>query len=104
PPAVGAEGIDAEGYWHGGVYPNTPLEVVVDDDPRRDSLIFAANVWQPTGEEPQSLWQVLGRQKDIQYASRADSHIAQQKKIHHMRRVIRALVKRLPPAKHATPE
>ena len=104
PPAFGAVRIHGEAYWDGGVYSNTPLEVVFDDDPRRDSLIFAANVWQPTGEEPQSLWQVLGRQKDIQYASRADSQIAQQKKIHHMRRVIRELVKSLPPEKQATPE
>ncbi len=104
PPAFGAVRIRGEAYWDGGVYSNTPLEVVFDDDPRRDSLIFAANVWQPVGHEPESLWQVLGRQKDIQYASRADSHIAQQKKIHHMRRVIRELVKSLPEEKRETPE
>ncbi|HEY5900754.1 MAG TPA: patatin-like phospholipase family protein [Burkholderiales bacterium] len=104
PPAFAAVRIGGEAYWDGGVYSNTPLEVVFDDDPRRDSLIFAANVWQPVGPEPQSLWQVLGREKDIQFASRADSHIAQQKKIHHMRRVIRELVKSLPPEKQATPE
>jgi NTE family protein len=104
PPAFGAVRIHGEAYWDGGVYSNTPLEVIFDDDPRRDSLVFAANVWQPVGPEPESLWEVLGRQKDIQYASRADSNIAQQKKIHHMRRVIRELVKSLPPEKQAEPE
>ncbi|TAK84179.1 MAG: patatin-like phospholipase family protein [Betaproteobacteria bacterium] len=104
PPAFAAVRIHGEAYWDGGVYSNTPLEVVFDDEPRRDSLIFAANVWQPTGHEPQSIWQVLGRQKDIQYASRADSHIARQKQIHHMRRIIRELVKSLPPEKQETPE
>jgi len=104
PPAFGAVRIHGEAYWDGGVYSNTPLEVIFEDDPRRDSLVFAANVWQPVGPEPASLWEVLGRQKDIQYASRADSNIAQQKKIHHMRRVIRELVKSLPPEKQAEPD
>jgi len=88
--------IDGEAYWDGGLYSNTPLEVIFDDNPRRDSLIFAANVWQPTGPEPESIWEVMGRQKDIQYASRADSHIARQKQIHHMRRIIRELAKHVP--------
>jgi NTE family protein len=57
------------------------------------------NVWQPTGAEPRSIWQVMGRQKDIQYASRADSHIARQKQIHRLRHVIRELTKNLPPEK-----
>jgi NTE family protein len=42
---------------------------------------------------------VMGRQKDIQFASRADSHIARQKQIHRLRHVIRELTKELPVAK-----
>jgi NTE family protein len=69
---------------------------VLDDKPRRDSLIFTVHMWNPEGPEPETLWQVLGRQKDIQYASRARSHIARQKQIHHLRHVIRELARRLP--------
>ena len=104
PPAFPAVRIGGEAYWDGGVYSNTPIEVVFDDNPRRDSLIFAANVWQPTGHEPQSIWQVLGRQKDVQYASRADSHIAKEKQIHHLRRIVRELAQKLPPGLRETPE
>jgi NTE family protein len=104
PPAFPAVRIGEEAYWDGGVYSNTPIEVVFDDDPRRESLIFAANVWQPTGHEPQSIWQVLGRQKDIQYASRADSHIAKEKQIHHLRRVIRELQSHLAPERKESDE
>ena len=43
-----------------------------------------------------SLWQVMGRQKDIQYASRAKSHIARQKQIHHLRHIIREIAKHVP--------
>jgi NTE family protein len=42
--------------------------------------------------------QVMGRQKDIQFASRADSHIARQNQIHHLRHVIRELAKQIPPS------
>jgi NTE family protein len=96
PPAFPAIRIDGEPYWDGGLYSNTPLEAVLDDRRRRDSVIFAVNVWQPTGPEPESIWKVMGRQKDIQYASRSDSHIARQKQIHRLRHVIRELAKKLP--------
>src|SRR5436853_634591 len=92
-------GLDGEPYWDGGVYSNTPIEAVLDDKPRRDAVIFGVNVWQPSAPEPESIWQVMGRQKDIQYASRADSHIARQKQIHHLRHVIRELAKHLPATK-----
>ena len=104
PPAFAAVRIDGDPYWDGGIYSNTPVEAVLDDRPRRDSLIFTVNVWQPDGDEPQSIWQVLGRQKDIQYASRADSHIARQQQIHRLRHVIRELSKHVAPAEFDSPE
>jgi NTE family protein len=97
PPAFPAIRIAGEPYWDGGLYSNTPLEAVLDDHPRRDSVIFAVNVWQPTGPEPESVWEVLGREKDIQYASRADSHIMRQKQIHRLRHVIRELTRHMAP-------
>jgi len=96
PPAFGAIRIDGQPYWDGGIYSNTPIEAVLDDKPRRDSLIFAVNVWHQTAAEPQSIWEVMARTKDIQFASRADSHIARQKQIHRLRHVIRELHKRIP--------
>jgi NTE family protein len=96
PPAFPAVRIDGDPYWDGGIYSNTPIEAVLDDKPRRNSLIFTVNMWNPDGPEPESLWQVIGRQKDIQYASRATSHIARQKQIHHLRHIIRELARELP--------
>ncbi len=101
PPAFPAVRIDGEPYWDGGLYSNTPIEAVLDDRRRRDSLIFAVNVWHQTAPEPESIWQVMGRQKDIQFASRADSHIARQKQIHRLRHVIRQLTQALPASKQA---
>jgi NTE family protein len=99
PPAFPAVRIDDEPYWDGGIYSNTPIEAVLDDNPRRSSTIFAIQLWNPSGSEPESIWQVLGRQKEIQYASRADTHIARQKQIHRLRHVISQLALQLPESK-----
>ena len=96
PPAFPAVRIDGDPYWDGGIYSNTPIEAVLDDKPRKNSVIFAVHMWNPEGPEPESLWQVAGRQKDIQFASRASSHIARQQQIHHLRHIIRELAKELP--------
>ena len=96
PPAFPAVRINGEPYWDGGIYSNTPIEAVLDDRPRVSSIIFAVNVWQPHGPEPESIWDVMGRQKDIQFASRTDAHIARQKQIHRLRHVIRELQQYLP--------
>ena len=41
---------------------NTPTEVIFDDNPRRNSLIFAVHMWNPMGKEPDSILEVLHRQ------------------------------------------
>ena len=104
PPAFPAVRIDGEAYWDGGIYSNTPIEAVLDDKPRRNSLIFAVNVWHQSGDEPESIAQVMARQKDIQFASRADSHIVRQKQIHRLRHVIRELTRQIPAAKLTDPK
>jgi NTE family protein len=104
PPAFPAVRVDGEPYWDGGIYSNTPIEVVLDDKPRRDSLIFAANMWHPFGPEPETIWQVLGRQKDIQFASRAKSHVKRQQQIHRLRHIIRELAPHIPAKERANPE
>jgi NTE family protein len=95
PPAFPAVRIDGEPYWDGGIYSNTPIEAVLDDEPRRSSVIFSVQVWNPDGSEPQSVLDVLDKHKENQYASRA-SNIEQQRKLHRLRHVIRELTKHLP--------
>src|SRR5712675_1365620 len=95
PPAFPAIRIDGELYWDGGILSNTPTEIVFDDNPRRDALIFAAHMWNPVGPEPGSIWEVLHRHKDIQYSSRISSHVVRQKQTHRMRHVISQLAARL---------
>ena len=104
PPAFPAVRIDGEPYWDGGIYSNTPTEIVMDDNPRRNSVIFAVQLWNPAGPEPESLWQISGRQKDIQFSSRSTTHVAEQQKIHKLRHIIRELVKHVPAAQRSRPD
>ncbi len=97
PPAFAPVRIDGELYWDGGILSNTPSEVVFDDYPRRNSLIFAVHMWNPEGPEPLTMWDVLHRQKDIQYSSRVASHIARQQQTHRLRHVVKELAAMLPP-------
>jgi NTE family protein len=97
PPAFPAVRIDGELYWDGGILSNTPSEIVFDDYPRFSSLIFAVHMWNPMGPEPVTIWDVLHRQKDIQYSSRVASHIARQRQTHRLRHVIEELADLIPP-------
>ena len=96
PPAFPPVRIGDDLFWDGGIYSNTPVEAVFDDKPRRNSLIFSVQLWRPQGEAPQSMRQVSGRQKDISFASRVDSHVQRQAQIHRLRHIVRELAKELP--------
>ena len=96
PPAFPAVRIDGELYWDDGILSNTPAEVVFDDNPRRDSLIFAVHLWNPAGAEPGTIAEVLNRHKDIQYSSRVSSHITRQLHSHKLRHVIKQLAAQVP--------
>ncbi len=104
PPAFPAVRIDGDLYWDGGILSNTPVEAVFDDYPRRNSLVFAVHIWKPDGLEPETMWQILNRQKDIQYSSRAATHIARQKQLHRLRHVVSELVTRMPEQLRQDPE
>jgi NTE family protein len=97
PPAFPAVRIDGELYWDGGIVSNTPVEAVFDDNPRSNAVVFAVHLWNPHGAEPQSIWEVTNRQKDIQYSSRAHAHIKRQRQLHKLRHVIQQLAQLVPP-------
>jgi NTE family protein len=96
PPAFPAVRIDGELYWDGGILSNTPTEAIFDDKPRRSSVVFAVHMWNPIGPEPETIWQVLHRQKDIQYSSRVATHIGRQRQVHKLRRIITELSRLIP--------
>ena len=104
PPAFPAVRVDGELYWDGGILSNTPTEVVLDDNPRKDSLIFSVHLWNPVGDEPATMAEVLNRHKDVQYSSRIASQITRHQQSHRLRHVINELAARLPESERDRPE
>lgn len=104
PPAFPAVLVDDEAYWDGGVYSNTPFEVVMNQHPRHNSLIFAAHLWHSDGPAPESAWEAIGRSKEIQYASRVASFVEAERKLHRLRHVIHQLGPQLAPDSHDDPD
>ena len=96
PPAFPAVRIDDQLYWDGGILSNTPVEVVFDDNPRKNAMVFAVHLWNPHGAEPQTIWEVMNRQKDVQYSSRSATHIKRQRQLHKLRHIIAEMQALLP--------
>ena len=91
PPAFPPIVIDGRAYWDGGIYSNTPLEVLLAEASDRDALVFMIDLWDPTEALPTTMAEVINRAKDIQFAGRATAQIAQQAKIEALQRTIREL-------------
>ncbi|RXZ36177.1 patatin-like phospholipase family protein [Oxalobacteraceae bacterium CAVE-383] len=97
PPGFPAVRVDGDLYWDGGMYSNTPLETVLEDEPRRDTICVMVDLWLADGAEPTSLEEVQTRQKDVTFASRSQAHIDSYLRTSKLRSAARALYARLPP-------
>jgi NTE family protein len=96
PPGFPAVNIDGVAYWDGGLVNNTPLEIVFNDNPRMSTLCFMAQLFDPEGEIPTNLDEVMLRHKDIMYSSNYKRVIEEFCKIHDMRHAVSELYAMLP--------
>jgi len=104
PPGFPAIEIEGEHYWDGGIVSNTPLQWVVESEPRRDTLAFQVDLWSARGEFPRNMLEVMTREKEIRYSSRTRAGTDQSKHIQKMRRAMAGLLERLPPELRDSPE
>jgi len=104
PPGFPAIEIDGEHYWDGGIVSNTPLQWVVESEPRRDTLAFQVDLWSARGEFPRNMLEVMTREEEIRYSSRTRAGTDQGKHIQKMRRAMAELLERLPPDLRDSPE
>jgi len=97
PPGFPAVEIDGEHYWDGGLVSNTPLQWVIESNPRRqDTLAFQVDLWSSQGAVPRNLAEVATRHKEIQFSSRTRASTSHFKNVHRVQRAIAALLHRLP--------
>jgi NTE family protein len=97
PPGFPPVRVDGKLYWDGGMYSNTPLSIVLDEEPQRDTLCFMVDLWSGNGEEPETLDEVLTREKDVMYTSRSKRHIEDYLRLNTLRHAARSLLNQIPP-------
>jgi NTE family protein len=104
PPGLPAIEIDGEHYWDGGLVSNTPLQWVVESEPRQDTLAFQVDLWSARGAFPRTLPEVTTRQKEIQYSSRTRASSTRFKTTQRLRNALGSLIAKLPPELRDSPE
>jgi NTE family protein len=100
-PAIEIEG---EHYWDGGLVSNTPLQWVVEQEPRRDTLAFQVDLWSARGELPRNMLEVVTREKEIRFSSRTRAGTDQFKHVQSLRRAVAGLLEKLPDELQNSPE
>lgn len=98
PPAFPPVRIDGQLYWDGGLYSNTPLETILNDQPPVDTLCFMVDLWRAHGPEPTTLDEVYTRQKDIMFSSRSTRHINAYMRTHDLQCMLQRVYQMLPPS------
>jgi NTE family protein len=104
PPSFPAIEIEGEHYWDGGLVSNTPLQWVVESQPRRDTLAFQVDLWNARGELPSNMLEVMTREKEIRYSSRTRAGTDQFKHVQKLRRAVDRLLEKLPENLSNSPE
>jgi NTE family protein len=70
PPALPMVKIGTDHFWDGGIVSNTPLQHLLDQDDKLNSLVFQVDLFSARGALPRDIHDVMGRHKDIMYSSR----------------------------------
>jgi len=104
PPGFPPIEIDGEHYWDGGLVSNTPLQWVIQGGPRQDMLAFQVDLWNARGKVPRSIFDVLTRQKEIQFSSRTRANSDRFKQMQMLRNVLARLLEQLPEPLKDLPE
>jgi NTE family protein len=96
PPGFAPVDIDGQFYWDGGIYSNTPLDVVLDEQDKQDTLCFMIDLWDPTETLPTSIGEAMTRLKNTQYSSRSTERLSDHRSQLELRKVIQQLGEALP--------
>ena len=96
PPGFPAIEIDGEFYWDGGLVSNTPLQWMLDQRPRLDTLALQIDLWSARGEMPRDVIETDSRVKDIRYSSRTRAATDQYKKAQKLRLAVAEVLKHIP--------
>jgi NTE family protein len=94
PPALPMVKIGTDHFWDGGIVSNTPLQHLLDQEDKLNTLVFQVDLFSARGVLPRDIQDVMARHKDIMYSSRTRYTTDVYRRIHNLRTLLaRALAK-----------
>jgi NTE family protein len=94
PPALPMVKIGTDYFWDGGIVSNTPLQHLLDQEDKMNSLVFQVDLFSARGVLPRDIQEVLARHKDIVYSSRTRHNTDVYKRLNNLKAdLYRALAK-----------
>ncbi|WP_431471096.1 patatin-like phospholipase family protein [Sphingosinithalassobacter sp. LHW66-3] len=103
PPGLPPVEIDGSWYWDGGLVSNTPLTHVLDRQ-QVPMLVFQVDLFAAAADRPQTIMDVLAREKEIRYSSRTRQVSTERMRLRLEREAIRKVLAKLPPELHDDPD
>lgn len=103
PPGFPGIEIDGELYWDGGCASNTPLEGILNAEPKEDTLCFMVDLFAPGGDLPEDMTDVNLSMKNIQFSSRTENHLKHLSNRKNLKSYISYLLKHIPSTIKNTP-
>lgn len=95
PPGLPPVEIDGRMWWDGGLVSNTPLTYLLDHQDS-EMLVFQVDLFSASANRPQTIMDVMAREKEIRFSSRTREVSAQLIKLRQEREAIRKALKKLP--------
>jgi NTE family protein len=96
PPALPMIKIGTDHFWDGGIVSNTPLQHLLDQDDRLNTLVFQVDLFSARGVLPRDIQDVLARHKDIMYSSRTRYTTDVYRRLHNLKLLLAKALAKVP--------
>ncbi len=96
PPALPMVKIGTDHFWDGGIVSNTPLQHLLDQEDKLNTLVFQVDLFSARGVLPRDIQEVLARQKDIIYSSRTRYTTDVYRRIHNLKMLLAKALAKIP--------
>src|ERR1700730_10066700 len=96
PPALPMVKIGTDHFWDGGIVSNTPLQHLLDQDDKINTLVFQVDLFSARGVLPRAIQGVLARHKDIMYSSRTRYTTDVYRRLHNLKLLLAKALTKIP--------
>src|SRR5215831_16176729 len=96
PPALPMVKIGTDHFWDGGIVSNTPLQHLLDQEDKLNTLVFQVDLFSAHGVLPRDIQDVMARHKDIMYSSRTRYTTDVYRRIHNLKLLLAKALAKIP--------